>query len=108
MLTIVMLLTGDVQEARMVRAYLQENYSGEEYERDLQKYGLSYLSYFMPRTELLARLLRFCGRPVLNRRRFLIQRLQKRSTIRHLSRSLPPFWRRASIRRSFTLINGRS
>ena len=35
MLTIVMLLTGDVQEARMVRAYLQENYSGEEYERIL-------------------------------------------------------------------------
>ena len=32
MLTIVMLLTGDVQEARMVRAYLQENYPGEEYE----------------------------------------------------------------------------
>ena len=37
MLTIVMLLTGDVQEARMVRAYLQENYSGEEYEQDLRK-----------------------------------------------------------------------
>ena len=35
MLTIVMLLTGDVQEARMVRAYLQENYPGEEYERIL-------------------------------------------------------------------------
>lgn len=35
MLTIVMLLTGDVQEACMVRAYLQENYPGEEYERIL-------------------------------------------------------------------------
>ena len=35
MLTIVLLLTGDVQEARMMQAYLQENYPGEEYERIL-------------------------------------------------------------------------
>lgn len=35
MLTIVLLLTGDLQEARMVQAYLRENYLGEEYERIL-------------------------------------------------------------------------
>lgn len=33
MLSIVLLLTGDLQEARMVQAYLRENYSGGEYER---------------------------------------------------------------------------
>ena len=35
MLTIVLLLTGDSQEARMAQTYLRENYSGEEYERIL-------------------------------------------------------------------------
>ena len=33
MLTIVLLLTGDMQEARMAQAYLHENYMGDEYER---------------------------------------------------------------------------
>ena len=37
MLTIVLLLTGDSQEARMAQTYLRENYSGEEYEQDLRK-----------------------------------------------------------------------
>lgn len=35
MLTIVLLLTGDLQEAQMAGVYLRENYAGEEYERIL-------------------------------------------------------------------------
>ena len=35
MLTIVLVLTGDVQEARMAEAYLRENYLGGGYERIL-------------------------------------------------------------------------